>query len=209
MKIPDPEVASAQLASIFPPLYEAFEHGTSVAADLFDDWGFDFEGHTFSSITRLHAIPVLDARCRDLAGCERTPLANSGIQVTFAGYQLRCWKTANGELPNPSSTAKLRFLHQLPLDLPVFSDGAIDPADRGNLVVQWQYNLVTKTVELTLVCPKPGNHEPVLTEVAWSRPIPRPTDTLYVEQLTKATQEDVEDLEFIRLKPAEWTAESS
>ena len=198
--LPDPEVALARLAPIFPAFYEAIEHGTGVARGLFDEWGFELEGNVFSSITRLHAIPVLDARGRELDGYQRTPLANSGILMAYAGHQLRCWKTTDGELPSPASSAtRLRFYRQIPLDLPYPEAPRTGSADGGNLVVLWEYDLATESVELTLVCPKAASDDPNSVEAAWSRPIPRPSAAPRAEPPTASTGH-AEDLEFIRRK---------
>lgn len=119
VKLPDMDIAVERVCPIFPALYEGLEHGVGISKALFEEWGMEHDPYVFALITRFHAIPVIDARAQALDGYTRTPLPNCGILLTFGGYQIRCWKTTDGQRPNfTTSQAKLRFLHQqLPLNL--------------------------------------------------------------------------------------------
>ena len=208
MDLPDMERTVARLAPLFPALFEGLEHGVAVSKGLFDEWGREHDPYVFAINARFHAIPVIDARGQALDGYARTEAPNCGIHLTFGGYRLRCWKTTDGELPHPSSsTARLRFLRQLPLNLPLFGFGT-GHDDYGNLVIQWEADPVTGIVDLTLVCPKPGKDGPDSIETYWSFPVPHPSRTMACPPAASAFAADVEDLEFIRTKAPDRLRES-
>lgn len=203
LDFPDPDVAIARLAPILPVFHEAFDHGTAVARRHFEleGGGLGDDPLCFASITRFHAIRVLDARGQGLQGYARTRLSNSGIQVTYAGYQLRCWKTTDGELPAfAPSPGRRRFVRQLSLESPFPGSAMRELLGGANLIIQWEYFRANETVELTLACPKPGHEEAEgeSIEVHWSRSIPHPSETIVGDSPTPSAPGDAEDLDIIR-----------
>jgi len=209
-ELPKENTVFDRLAPIFPMIYEAFEHGATVARVLFDEWGIVPEPHAFASITRLHAIRVLDRRGRELDGYMRTHLTNSGVQLTFAGYDLRFWKTSDGELPNAtSSNAKLRFFRQLPLGLFKRDENEAESPSGRNLVIQWEYSSFSGNIGLTVVCPKPGDVGVESVEAYWSRPIPHPAETIAPVSISPVEDATDDDLTHIQPLTAEVESESS
>lgn len=208
MRLPDPSLAYAQLQPVFSPLYQAFEHGTGVARRTFEEGGLERDPLVFAALSRLYAIPVLDAGARPLPGFVRTPLMNCGIQFAFGGFEVRVWKTTDGELPSATSSAKRRFVRQLPLGHGFSGEETADDGGARNLIIQWEYR-PSSVVDLTLVCPKPGSSGPESVDVLWSLPIAHPGEAAAAIPSPTVPTDDIDDLDFIRPRDGGRAAGSS
>ncbi len=204
LEFPDVDEAMAALAPLFPTLYQAFEAGTARARAFFEAEAEREDPHLFAASARHGALAVIDRQAGVGGGLQRVPLTNCGIQLAYAGYDLRCWKTTDGELPGPSTQAKRQFVGQLLLGAPFPESSAA-----GNLVVQWEHDPATGRVDLMLVCPKPGRHGTASVEIHWSRPIPHPAEDVRLNVAPADAPNPVEDLDFIRPAAAQSAGRAS
>lgn len=207
--LPSQEGVVADLSPLLPALYEAFEHGAGVAQQLFEEWGFKYEPHAFSTITRLHAGQLLDQRGGRLPGYQRISLANCGLYLVYGSYQIRCWKATDGDLPDPKSSVSRRYWRQLPMELEASKQDAASNATHVNLIVQWELEPKSGVVELTLVCPKPGTTGPESVDAEWVWPIPHPSEMITAQPVGSAEDNDTDDLEIIRVKAPRSASKSS
>lgn len=188
---PDQHQALADLAPLIPVLYDAFEQGTTHARRYYEGDENRTDAHLFATLTRDMVLRVLDARAESDEHLTRVPLINCGIEIQYAGYDVRCLKTTCGELPSSSTETRLRFFQQLTLGAS-FSGTSV--AGR-NLVVQWEYDAATGRVDLVLLCTKSGRADGDF-EVQWSIPLPHPAEGLATGPDVGRPVAPVDDLDF-------------
>jgi len=100
----------------------------------------------------------------------RLPIANNGLQLSYADLLLRILKADGGGVPLAgASRARQRFYHQLSL----LGEEAVEVL---KLLVLWDVDRLGLDGELLLVCPKRGAETKDSLEVHWMVPIPHPAE---------------------------------
>lgn len=201
---PDQDQALRDLDPLVPALYEAFEQGTAHARRYYEGQEERTDPHLFAALVRDVVLRALDARAEWDEGLTRIPLTNCGIEFRYAGYDVRCMKTTDGELPSSMTATRLRFFRQLMLGAG-FS-GA--PVLGKNLVLQWEYAAASGRVDLVLLCTKSGKTDGDF-EARWSAPLPHPAEHVRSDHDLADPQTTVEDLDFRPLASPSESADAS
>lgn len=111
-KVPGPEETLAQLAPLIPPLDRSIEAAIQEARSFFDGREVNVDPFLFPCLVRYHAKLLLE-EVGQTADYELDDLANNGLYLRFAGYQIRILKSDNGKLPVPGpSKPKQEFYNQ-------------------------------------------------------------------------------------------------
>jgi hypothetical protein len=194
--IPGPEETLAQLGPLIPPLYRSIEASVQEARNFFDDRGEDIDPFLFPCLVRYHAKLLLE-KTGQAADYELDDLANNGLYLRFAGYQIRILKSDNGRLPVPGPSRPKQEFYNQQLEFDFMNSGS-DQSHQNllNLVVLWEVSGLRNLEKLVLVCPKAGSTTRDSVEQHWEIQIPHPAQSQEPGQLV----ESVEDLE-ITLKP--------
>jgi hypothetical protein len=179
----DPDAVLVRLKPLTLILYRAVEAGIAESLDFFSSREQPIDACLQPNLVRWKAKQVLDeaghlATLEDdnvvpLASLQfaRLPIANNGLQLSYANLLLRVLKADGGGVPLAgASKARQRFYHQLSL--------LGDAVDVLKLLVLWDVDGAGLNGELLLVCPKRGAETKDSLEVHWMVPIPHPAEGL-------------------------------
>ena len=189
--IPGPEETLAQLTPLVRTLYHSIEASIQEARSFFDARSATVDPFLFPCLVRYHAKFLLN-EAGQAADYELDDLANNGLHLRFAGFQIRILKSDNGRLPVPGPSKPKQEFYNQQLEFGFMNAGA-DAIDRNvvNLVVLWDVTGLRNLERLTLVCPKAGSTTRDSVEQHWEIQIPHPADL----ESSKSETQVVEDLE--------------
>ncbi len=189
---PEPQAALADLAPLVPVLYQAYEGAAFLAHNYFAQRNRPVDLWHHASIVRYEAKVMLEEH-----GLPLEDLANNGLALTYAGYNLRAFKADQGRVPSPgTSKTKQRFFQQFRLtDLPEsLLSFAQAQQGRWNLVVVWDVTPTYALADLVLALPKYGDADRASVEMCWEVPIPHPATTTTAATSRTAGDDGLEDL---------------
>jgi hypothetical protein len=178
----DPDAVLWRLGPLVPILYRAVEAGIAESLDFFSSREQPVDPCLQPNLVRWKAKQILDEAGHltelesdnvvPLAGrtFARLPIANNGLQLSYADLLLRILKSDGGGVPLAgASRARQRFYHQLSL----LGEEAVDVL---KLLVLWDVDQLGLDGELLLVCPKRGAETKDSLEVHWMVAIPHPAE---------------------------------
>ncbi len=196
--IPEPDTVLPRLSRLLPVIYQALESGTLDAREYFDGRREGVDPSLYPNLVRYRARCYLTGQGHDV---EFVPeeLANNGLSLSYAPYQIRILKSDHGAVPAPGSSKVKRDFYnqrvrQLVLPFPGGSLGV--PIDEAlNLVILWDVTPTYNLAGLTLVCPKGSDINRTPPDVHWRVPIPHPAETTEGVQGDQSSVEFDEDLD--------------
>lgn len=211
--IPDSQEALSDLSQLIPTVYSTLEAAIQGAREFFDKENRPIDPYLAPCLVRYYAKQFLIA-----AGCNAEyeddvehdegdvefkfhNLSNNGLALKSEKYQIRIWKSDDGELPVPGpSQVRQRFFQQLSLDMSV-------SAERTNLAILWEVSSNYTLIGLLLSCPKAGDNSRASVEAYWTIPIPHPAFSTTVGDQGEDHVEEFADLPIS--KPVDVQAEQA
>ncbi len=197
--IPDPDDVLSRLSRLLSAVFQALEAGTLHGREYFEQRGEPINGPLYPNLVRYAAKCYLADKGHDVAEFVQEELANNGLWLGYAPYQIRILKSDHGAVPPPGkSRAKRDFYNQRVLQLPLpLIDGFTGvPIDQPlNLVILWDVTPTYNLAGLTLVCPKGGDVDRFPPDVYWHVVVPHPAETVQRGEGHAPSMDDGEDLD--------------
>lgn len=185
--ISGPQDVFAKLAPLFPVLYAALEAATHETREFFDAKGKRIDRYLAPCLVRYFGKAYL-LELGQRAHYEEDDvgnLANNGLALTYADYQLRILKADLGQPPAPGHSRKKQAFYHQQKEM-VFGDLANKQAvlSQMNLIVLWDVDAAYDLKPLSLACPMAGLVSRASVEVHWQEEIP------YINDAATAADED-------------------
>jgi hypothetical protein len=193
----DDEIMLDKLSPLLSILYKYIEGGISKARLFFEAEDELPDPWLFSHIVRWHICKRLDNLKDPNLSYERSPLAMSGIDISYNDRYVKVFKADDGELPAAGRSHPRQEFYK----------GNLFAQDEWGLptylAVIWDVNSHYHLLDIQLVCPDDG---PAWEsgQQKWARTIPHPGESTQAQQNTINTggadldeirrPEDTEDL---------------
>jgi hypothetical protein len=179
---PDDEIMLDKLGPLLSTLYTHIEGGIAEARAFFEAEDVDPEEEPpdpwlFSHIVRWYVCKRLDRLKDPHLSYERSPLAMSGIDITYENRYIKVFKASDGELPAAGRSHprqefyKGNLFEQDEWGLPTY------------LAVIWDVSSRYHLLDIQLVCPDDG---PAWEsgQQKWAKTIPHPANSTLSQQNT-------------------------
>src|SRR4051794_23487387 len=90
----DPQslLALNRLSSLHPSLYEVIELSVDLARSFFESEERAYDSCTFSHLVRYHIWNLLNSGAYNHIGYYLAKLANTGLELRYAGCIIKIWK---------------------------------------------------------------------------------------------------------------------
>ncbi len=178
-----------RLTPLIQSLYHALEAATQEARLYFDQRKEPADPFLFPCLVRYHAKLILNEAGQN-ANYELDDLANNGLYLRYAGFQIRVLKSDNGRLPVPGASKQKQEFYNQQLSFGFMEANSGNPENPIlNLVVLWDVTSRQNLEPLILACPKAGSETRESVEEHWQIEIPHPaqliaaTDTQQTDEL--------------------------
>lgn len=189
-----PDTVFDELTRLFPVVYRALEGACQDTREFFDTQNVPVDAYLAPCLVRHFAKRYLCALGQDADYDEEDieNLANNGLCLAYADYQIRILKSDCGRLPPPGvSRRKQAFYHQQLALLYLDSPNKEPRASKLNLLILWDVDSKYNLVGLSLACPKGGSATQLSVEEYWIEPIPYQTSVSVGEPATPERAEDL------------------